>query len=733
MGNPFLTLVLDQGGHASRALVFNAQGNKLAEASIEVHTYRQADRVELDAIELINSLRKVALDVCDQLGDDRCYLRAAGLATQRSNMLCWRRSDRQALSPVLSWQDRRAEDKVKASDRARIQQKTGLFANAHYGASKMAWCLEHIAEVKLAAEQNDLCIGPMASYLASCLTDTAAVADPVNASRTLLWNIHDKNWDDELCQLFGIDRSFLPTCVSSDYGFGSLILHELEVPLNIVTGDLSAAAFVNGTPLEDTTYITLGTGAFVQRITHKPHSPSSLLESILWQSKEQQIFSLEGTVNGSGSAITWLATQHNIEEKQVSLHLQQWLNEVNDPPLFLNAVSGIGSPIWCAHEISRFNREASLAEQAVAVLDSIVFLLILNMQVMEELIPGARCINVSGGLASIDGLCQKLADLSELPVQRNDEIEATARGLAFLLGNNQGEWSAKFTVFEPRINTALASQWSNWLDFVRDNVTDHCQYFSDKSQSSMVRQSLIAHRGQNSTFPENTLESIQAAIECGATAVEFDVQMSADYVPVVCHDISLLRTAGVDINIAKTKYVDLKKISVAERKRFADKFQFISLPALQDMVSLLKVSPKVRVFVELKDESIEAFGKELFLEKVMSQLQTIQAQCVVIANDLQVLTALKKQQSISVGWIIHRWEEADLKKAEHCKVDFLVINHKYYQGQSHAFAKDSWRWVMYETSDPDKAIELLKQGVHLVETNDICAMLNSCQKLDGVP
>lgn len=475
--NTPLYLVLDQGGHASRAMVFDAQGDKIAEASLAIHTNRQADRVELDANELVESLKKVALNVYEQLGDDQRNLVAAGMATQRSNMLCWRRSNHEALSPVLSWQDRRAEDKLKDVDHQYIKDKTGLFANAHYGASKMAWCLENIDEVKQAASQNDLCIGPMASYLASRLTGAKEMADPVNASRTLLWNIHNKDWDDDLCQLFGINKSFLPPCVSSDYGFGLLSLHDHRVPLNIVTGDLSAAAFVNGKPLEDTAYITLGTGAFVQRITHKHYSHPVLLDSMLWHSKNAQFISLEGTVNGAGSAISWLAAQHGIDENDIISHLDQWCDEVQESPLFLNAVSGIGSPLWCAHEISRFDRDATLAEQAVAILDSIIFLLMLNMQVMEEVLSKPHCINVSGGLASINGLCQKLADLSALSVQRNDETEGTARGLAYLLSGNSSEWPTSYTVFKPVNNTRVVKQFTNWLQFVRNNVSDRCVYY----------------------------------------------------------------------------------------------------------------------------------------------------------------------------------------------------------------------------------------------------------------
>jgi len=239
----------------------------------------------------------------------------------------------------------------------------------------------------------------------------------------------------------------------------------------------------------------------------------------------------------------------------------------------------------------------------------------------------------------------------------------------------------------------------------------------------MAMSRLVAHRGQKSSFPENTLESIQQAIACGATAVEFDVQMTVDHVPVVCHDMSLLKTAGVDINIAEMNYADLKEVSVGEPSRFTDKYQSVTLPSLQNMVAVLKATPHVRVFVELKDESIAVFGIARFLKQVITQLEPIQDQCVVIADDLQALITLKKQASIPIGWIIHRWADTDLKKAKQCDVDYLIINYKYCNEQVHDFTADNWDWVMYETCDPDKAAALFKQGIRFVETDDICSML----------
>ena len=384
-------LALDQGGHASRALVFNAHGESVGSATVAITTFRSGKHVEHDANQLVESLQLAAQQVIEKLADQRTNIVSAALATQRSNMLCWRRSDNKPLSPVISWQDRRAADKLEGIDLQYVQQKTGLHANPHYGASKMAWCLEHLPAVKQAAKDNDLVMGPMSSYLASRLTDTTALADPANASRSLLWNIHSHDWDDELCGWFAIDKIFLPRCVNSDHGFGTLSLTDQLIPLKIVTGDLSAAAFVNGQPHDDIAYMTLGTGGFVQRINTKAFTHPGLLDGMVWSSQSESYISLEGTVNGAGAAISWLAQQHDMDESDIYKNLQQWSNTYEEIPLFLNAVSGIGSPAWCAHETPEFNHQASLGQQAVAIIESVVFLFMLNMKAMDEVLPKAQC------------------------------------------------------------------------------------------------------------------------------------------------------------------------------------------------------------------------------------------------------------------------------------------------------------------------------------------------------
>jgi glycerol kinase len=472
-----LYLVLDQGGHASRALVFNGDGEKVCGSEVPIKTLISGSYIEHDANELVESLREATQQAIEQLGERQVDVISAGLATQRSNMLCWKRSDNEPLSPVISWRDRRAANKLDEINFQYVHKKTGLYANPHYGASKMAWCLEHLPGVTQAANNNDLVMGPMASYLASQLTESTAFADPANASRTMLWNVHTRQWDDDLCDWFGVDKKFLPECVDSDHGFGKLFLSGRSIPLKIVTGDLSAAAFVNGQPREDIAYITLGTGGFIQRIDNIIHDHPQLLDGMIWSSADKQYTSLEGTVNGAGSAISWLAAGYDMDEGTILSELQYWCDTTNDVPLFFNAVSGLGSPAWCAYETPQFSRQANINEKAVAVIESIVFLLYLNMKNMDEVMPEARCIFISGGLSKTDAICQKLSDLSHLPVHRSLEPEGTGRGLTYLLSGSDESWPPKYDLFSPTDSLQIEQRYHDWMTFMRKQSSKDCLYF----------------------------------------------------------------------------------------------------------------------------------------------------------------------------------------------------------------------------------------------------------------
>ena len=459
-----LFLALDQGGHASRAIVFDAEGVKVAEASFPIDTEVEGERVELQPGQLLDTLRLSAEEACRQLGEDRFRIRAAGLATQRSNIACWRRDSGEALGPVLSWQDRRAPEYLEGLEAQQVHALTGLFPNPHYGASKLAWCLAHEPMVADAAAHGELMFGPMASYLASRLGGATAAADPANASRTLLWNLRTRDWDPELCRHFGIDPALLPPAVHSRHDFGSLNILDLAIPLTVVTGDLSAAAFVHGRPQPQQAYVTVGTGAFIQRLASQlPDGNPRLLNGVVWDDGSEAWYSLEGTVNGAGSALAWLARQHGTDETLLQEHLPRWCVTEQSPPLFLNGISGLGSPYWRADFASRFIGEGGLESQAVAVVESIVFLLVGNLQGMSEVISAPESLVISGGLSQVDAFCQRLADLSGIMVRRSSETEGTAKGLAYLLAGMPERWQVQAgDSFLPHTNTGIKQRYQLW-------------------------------------------------------------------------------------------------------------------------------------------------------------------------------------------------------------------------------------------------------------------------------
>ncbi len=461
-----LYLCLDQGGHASRALVVAEQGEVLSRGAQEVQTFHSgANRVEHRPEEIIASLKEAIGQAIQPLGARVKNIVAAGLATQRSTIVCWDRTDGMPLSPVISWQDRRAAEWLEqfAHEVATVKDITGLVLSPHYGASKLRWCLDHLPAVTTAAQEGRLAAAPLASFLLfHLLKEQPLLIDPANAGRTLLFNRRTANWDPALLKLFDIPQNVLPRCVANRHAFGTLPIGPTVVPLQLLTGDQPAALFARARPGADTAFINIGTGAFIQRVADISQGVATgLLNSIAYRDEREIIYVSEGTVNGAGAAIAWVAQELEIPDIDAKLH--EWLSAVAEPVLFLNGIAGLGAPFWIADFPSRFVGTSGVPSMAVAVVESIVFLLLVNFERMQNEVPLKQLV-VSGGLAHYDGLCQRLADLSRLPVYRPQEHEATALGLAYLLADAPDRWpSAVGDVgFMPRVNPALAARYSRW-------------------------------------------------------------------------------------------------------------------------------------------------------------------------------------------------------------------------------------------------------------------------------
>jgi glycerol kinase len=463
--NP-LYLCIDQGGHASRALVFDGRGVLHASSLREVGVRTpQPDRVEQNPEELVASLLVVIAEAVTSLGDRADRIASAGIATQRSSIVCWDRRTGVALSPVISWQDRRAHECLDrfSAHASEVHRRTGLRLSAHYGASKLRWCLDHLPAVTAAQREGHLAMGPLASFLLfRLLEEKPLLADPANAARTLLWNICTMDWDPWLLERFGVPKEPLPRCVLTCHPFGTLPVNERRIPLTVATGDQSAALFSLGAPQPEVAYINMGTGAFIQRAFNQAPEATGLLTGMIYRDADRAVLVLEGTINGAGTALQWAEQEWGLEN--IEVRLPGWLAREGDIPLFLNGIGGLGAPYWVAEFVSRLVGDGEPWQKAVAVVESIVFLLQTNFELMQKLPPAPARLVVSGGLAHYDGLCQRLSDLSGLALYRPAEHEATARGTAYLLAGFPGDWPEEKTgdSFAPKPNQNLARRYKEW-------------------------------------------------------------------------------------------------------------------------------------------------------------------------------------------------------------------------------------------------------------------------------
>lgn len=432
-----LVLALDQGGHATRAVVHDADGSEVARAEVAIETQRpRPGWVEHEPRAMLASLQGCLDRIADRLGADLGRLDGAALATQRSSVVCWSRTDRTALSPVLSWQDVRAASVLDTAglDGPEVHAITGLRLSPHYGASKLRWCLSELPAVRDALARGGLAAGPLASWLVHAATDGACFAvDPCNASRTLLWNVTTRDWSPRLLDAFAIPRAILPRCQANRADWDTLIVGGRRVALGVVTGDQSAVPFAfDGIGAGDA-FLTLGTGAFLQLIEGPaPTRCAGLLNSVIRQDGASIEYALEGTINGAGAALASLAQHEQVDEHLLLEQLPQWLSTTPAPPLFVNAVGGLAAPFWKPTASSGFVGDGDLAGRAVAVIESIAFLVQANLEAMRAGGRPVRRIIAVGGLARLDGLLARIAALAGVPVQRAARAEATAYGAARL-------------------------------------------------------------------------------------------------------------------------------------------------------------------------------------------------------------------------------------------------------------------------------------------------------------
>jgi len=491
-------MAIDQGSHASRACLFDEVGELVCEHTKRIKTRKTSDsHIEQDANEIIDSVKEVVTRLLDETSTQHTIV-ACGIATQRSSVIAWNKNGT-AISPVLSWQDTRGKQllvKLKKNE-DEIQQLSGLPLSAHYGASKLNYLLAKAKHYGTAL--GTLRLSPLISYLLFHILDEHPyIVDHANAQHTQLFNLEKLNWSTRLTELFNIPKQLLPDCVpvlkTLDAPHGKLA--GTGVPVCAINGDQNAAIFGAGLLTPETALVNFGTGAFVLRLLRHYCASKKQLSGIACSNHNSVQYVREATINGAGSALSWLEKRHQVND--ILKQLPAWLNEIGlnkirQPPVFINTIGGLGSPWWhnnfeakfiesefSKSDFTEYDRPlnkmktnlattdlvtanivtADLASEAVAIIESIVFMVCINLQIMQSE-HTITSIRVSGGLSQLDGLCQRLANLSALQVERMKLPEATARGVAWLAGGKPAGWSnVELDTFKPVINPALTKRYA---------------------------------------------------------------------------------------------------------------------------------------------------------------------------------------------------------------------------------------------------------------------------------
>jgi len=251
------------------------------------------------------------------------------------------------------------------------------------------------------------------------------------------------------------------------------------------------------------------------------------------------------------------------------------------------------------------------------------------------------------------------------------------------------------------------------------------------SESSPTWPRIVAHRGNAAEFPENTLPALRSALELGLMHVEFDVQLTADHVPIVLHDASLERTAGLDRNALDMTWRELRDIKVNETKRLGDRYHDVGIPTLERTVELLAAFPKATAFVEIKRASLRAFGHEQVVTRIAEVLRPVAAQCVVISFDLAAIHLARQVAGLPIGWVLPEVSPLSSLKSEAIGPEYLFCDHELLRSSQGRLTRGSWRWVVYEVATAKLALELAARGVEFVETMAVRSLERELRELSA--
>jgi glycerol kinase len=447
-------LALDQGTTSSRAIVFDRAGGVVSIAQKEFRQiYPQPGWVEHDPQEIWSTQAGVAAEAVVRARLNAASIDAIGIANQRETTLVWDRDTGLPVYNAIVWQDRRTADfcaELKARGlEETVRAKTGLPIDAYFSVTKIRWILDNVDGARDKAKQGKLAFGTVDSWLVWNLTGHALhVTDATNASRTMLFNIHTLQWDDELLALFDIPRSMLPDVRASSevYAKTKTNLFAAAIPLAGIAGDQHAALFGQMCMRPGMVKNTYGTGCFlVMNTGDKPiESRNNLVTTLAWQLGGQTTYALEGSIFIAGALVQWLRDGLGIIRQARDIEALARSVPHSDGVYVVPAFAGLGAPHWNANArgtVFGLTRGTSAAHIARAALDAIAYQSIDVLSAMEaDSALRIGELRVDGGAVANDLLMQIQADLLGVDVVRPRVAETTALGAAYLAGLALGYW-----------------------------------------------------------------------------------------------------------------------------------------------------------------------------------------------------------------------------------------------------------------------------------------------------
>jgi glycerol kinase len=478
-------LSLDQGTTSSRAIIFDHDGLPCAVAQKEfTQYYPRPGWVEHDPEEIWSTQAGVSLEAITKAGLESSNIAAIGITNQRETTVVWNRKTGKPVYNAIVWQDRRTADfcdTLKSEGKSRlILSKTGLIIDAYFSATKVRWILDNVEGARRLADDGKLAFGTIDSWLAWNLTNGELhITDVSNASRTMLFNIHSLEWDEDLLELFNIPASMLPEVRSSSEFYGKTAGRFVTgMPVAGIAGDQQAALFGQMCIEPGMVKNTYGTGCFMMmNIGDKPiESESRLLTTVAWRIGNETHYALEGSIFIAGAVVQWLRDGLGIIKKSEEVEILAAKVVSSEGVYFVPAFAGLGSPHWNQHArgtLVGLTRGSTSAHIARAALDSIAY------QALEVLLAMQRDsgINISelrvdGGATVNNLLMQFQSDLLQAKVVRPKITETTALGAAYLAGIAVNFWSGISDLkqqwqmdrtFSPQIGSAgIQSHISGW-------------------------------------------------------------------------------------------------------------------------------------------------------------------------------------------------------------------------------------------------------------------------------